>query len=280
MKKLTRIIFVMLLLLNPLTKSEAAYIGISDSNPGQGSAVAAFFTGDTKIKSAVLDGKPASFFEYKNFNAVVFPVSATAKPGNCKLKVIFEDGSFFDKQIAVKTTRFQKVVLGIPEELNMTPKTLTSNLQIQNNTISEVVDLVSDKTFFNQPFGLPLADNRKIGSRFGEIRQTGSEQIRHLGVDFTAPLGASVYAINSGVVKKVYFDTIYGNSILIDHGQGIFSAYFHMDKTIAKEGEEVKKGTKIGTVGKTGYATAPHLHLSVKINGISVDPIKFSSVFK
>jgi murein DD-endopeptidase MepM/ murein hydrolase activator NlpD len=81
-------------------------------------------------------------------------------------------------------------------------------------------------------------------------------------------------------VNKNYVDPIYGNAVLIDHGHGIFSAYFHLDKALAKQGSEVKKGTKIGTVGQSGYATGPHLHLSIKINGVSVDPLKFVTMFK
>ena len=259
--------------------AEAADFGVSNYSPFQGDAVALYFN-DVKPQSVVFDGQPVSIFLYKNFNISVFPIAATKKPGNYPLKIIFSGNSVLEKQIKVKARKFPKIVLGIPEELGLTPKKLVAGLQIGQKNIESAVEKKTEEIFFNKTFGLPLVDNRKITGWFGEIRKTGSEEIRHLGVDFAADSGALVFAINSGVVTKTYFDEIYGNSVIIDHGHGIFSAYFHLDKIKAKENASVKKGEVIGLVGKTGYATAPHLHLSVKISGVSVDPLRFISVFK
>src|SRR3989344_6112118 len=85
--------------------------------------------------------------------------------------------------------------------------------------------------------------------------------------------GAGVGAINAGLVRKAYVDAVYGNSVIVDHGQGIFSFYIPLDTIRVKEGAALKKGSLVGTVGNTGYAETPHLHLSIKINGVSVDPI-------
>ena len=87
-------------------------------------------------------------------------------------------------------------------------------------------------------------------------------------------------AINGGIVRKAYFDSVFGKSVVVDHGQGIFSLYLHLNEIRVKEGDQIKKGHLIGTVGQTGYAISPHLHLSVKISGVSVDPLKFVSSFK
>lgn len=271
------ILILLLFLIAPLVN--AADFTVSNYSPEQGDTVVIYFN-NPKPQSVIFDNQQLPIFRYKNFNISVLPIAATKKPVNYPLKIVFSNNNVFEKQIKVKTRKFPKVVLGIPEELKMTPQTLVANLQTSKKDIESITETKSEDIFFNQSFGLPLFNNKKIGSRFGEIRKTGDQEIRHLGIDLTADLGTPVASINSGVVRKTYFDEIYGNSIIIDHGHGIFSAYFHLNSIKAKENDSVKKGTIIGTVGKTGYATAPHLHLSIKINGSSVDPLRFVSAFK
>ena len=170
--------------------------------------------------------------------------------------------------------------LGIPKQLNLTPEKLITQLGEAKKDIDATARVQIDTILFNGPFGLPLFDNRKIASIFGEIRETGGTEIRHLGVDFEAPIGTPVGAMNNGIVRKAYVDPVYGNSVIVDHGKGIFSLYMHLNEMRVKEGGTVAKGTVVGTVGKTGYATSPHLHLSVKINSVSVDPLRFVRSFK
>lgn len=257
----------------------AADFSVSNYNPRQGDTVVVYFSG-SRPQSVLFDGQPVSIFSYKNYGIAVIPIAATKKTGDCKLKIVFGDGNAVEKQIKVKAAKFPLVVLGIPKELGMTPQGLASNLQVSNNDIKSVTAGKSEDVFFNKPFGLPLYNNKKLGSVFGEIRQTGDQQIRHLGIDLTANIGAAVASINDGIVRKAYSDEIYGNSVIVDHGHGIFSSYFHLNAIKVKENQQVKKGTVIGTVGKTGYATGPHLHLSIKVNDVSVDPLRFVSAFK
>jgi murein DD-endopeptidase MepM/ murein hydrolase activator NlpD len=261
-----------------LLRASVADFSVSNYSPQQGDTVVIYF--NSTPQSVTFDNQAVDVFRYKDSDISVLPIAATKKAGNYPLKIVFGKNNVCEKQITVRTKNFPKVVLGIPKETGLTQETLTSGLQTGNEIIQNTVEIKSEDIFLNQTFGLPLLDNRRIGSVFGEIRKTGNEEIRHMGVDLTANLGAGVAAINSGVVRKTYTDAVYGNSILIDHGHGIFSGYFHLNTIKVKENDVVKKGTIIGTVGKTGYATAPHLHLSIKINGVSVDPLRFVSAFK
>lgn len=68
---------------------------------------------------------------------------------------------------------------------------------------------------------------------------------------------------------------MYGKTLIIDHGFGIFSFYSHLNELKVSNGEKVNQGEAIGLSGKTGYALAPHLHFSIKLNGSSVDPLRF-----
>ncbi len=243
--------------------------------------------GDTVVVSvfnkipveATLGGLSSSIFKYRDHYRIVFGVSPDKKPGQYSLKITFQDGTIFDDYINVRKRRFRIVELGIPKELDLTPKALTKELGVIKKSLSPILDSVNPRVFFDKSFGLPLADNKSISSYFGEIRKTGSESIRHLGVDFGAPLGKYVYVINSGVVSRAYEDKVYGKSVIIDHGAGIYSLYLHLNKVFVSQGQSLSKGNILGTVGKTGYATSPHLHFSVKVRGVSVDPIGFVNAF-
>lgn len=259
----------------------AEVVRFSPSAPLQGDAVVATVLDKSRVpQSGTFDGEPVAVFRYRDLYRLVFPVSATKPAGSYPLVITFSDGGTLTETVKVKTRKFQKITLGIPEKLGLTPQTLVKKLETEKVSINEIANKRTAEIFFTAPFGLPLYDNRKVSSLFGEIRKTGDTEIRHLGVDFGASRGAHVGAMNAGIVRKAYMDTVYGNSVILDHGQGIFSLYLHLDEMRVKDGDQVKKGTVVGTVGTSGYATEPHLHLSLKVGGVSIDPIRFVANFK
>ena len=100
----------------------------------------------------------------------------------------------------------------------------------------------------------------------------------HRGLDLRGAVGKPIYAIAGGevlIADKFYYE---GNFVLIDHGSRIFSGYMHQEKILVEEGDRVKAGEKIGSVGHTGRATGPHLHIFLKINDVYVDPLSLISL--
>ena len=98
----------------------------------------------------------------------------------------------------------------------------------------------------------------------------------HMGIDFSAPVGTPVYATGDGVVKVSSRSARgLGNQILIDHGYGYETLYACMDELNVRNGQEVKRGDLIGTVGDTGLSVAPHLHYEVHLDGKAMNPINF-----
>jgi len=258
--------------------TQAAELRLLTPSVRQGQTIIAIF--DQKPQQLIIDNKLAETFLYQNSYRAVIPTSRTIPLGTHTLAATFPNGILKNTFITITPAFKKMIILPVPPKLEQTPKQLVQNLTTTNTAIKKQVALVSRNTFFSTGFGLPLYDNRKISSRFGEIRKTGNEQITHLGTDFDAKKGVAVAAINAGVVIASYLDPIYGNSVFIDHGQGIYSLYLHLDKRMVGKEQKVEKGQKIGTVGETGLASAPHLHLSIKINGISVDPIQFVNSFR
>ncbi|MGQ9577493.1 MAG: peptidoglycan DD-metalloendopeptidase family protein [Candidatus Aminicenantales bacterium] len=115
-----------------------------------------------------------------------------------------------------------------------------------------------------------------ITSGFGmRIDPFTGKQTFHKGIDIATNLGNPVLAPAEGVVVETKNDRIGGKTILISHGGGINTLYYHLDKILVKPGQKVKRGDIIGLVGKTGKALGPHLHYEVQVNGRSVNPLQF-----
>jgi murein DD-endopeptidase MepM/ murein hydrolase activator NlpD len=102
----------------------------------------------------------------------------------------------------------------------------------------------------------------------------GVAQRPHLGLDFRVPTGTPVAAMNQGTILLARFLYFEGNCVVIDHGQGLLSLYFHLSEFKVKEGDSVKRGQEIGLSGGTGRATGPHLHVAVRWQGTYLDPAR------
>lgn len=257
--------------------AQAAEVTLLTPTLRQGQTVIASFS--EKPAAVAFDGVSVNVFPFRSGWRIAVPLTLTATTGAHNLKATFANSSV-EKMVTVLRSRAPVVVLPVPEKLQQTPKQLVTNLAKTNTGISSVVTATSSITRFTTTFGLPLANNRNVTSVFGEVRQTGTERITHLGVDFGVPKGTAVAAINGGLVAASYLDPVYGNSVIIDHGQGIYSLYLHLDSRNVSKDLNVKKGKLIGRVGDSGLADAPHLHLSIKINGQSVDPLQFVGSFR
>jgi len=96
----------------------------------------------------------------------------------------------------------------------------------------------------------------------------------HPGVDIARATGTPIFAADSGYVAVVGWDSSgYGNMVIIDHGNGFQTRYAHLDGVIVRQGQSVKKGQQIATMGTTGRATGPHLHFEVIKGGVPRNPL-------
>ena len=115
-----------------------------------------------------------------------------------------------------------------------------------------------------------------VTSEFGRrISPFGGEREFHKGLDIATGYGRAVQAPAAGVVAEVTYQNDVGRTILIDHGHGLSTSYAHLSKAAVRPGAPVRKGDRIGYVGNTGRSTGSHLHYSVMLNGVAVNPRKY-----
>jgi len=219
------------------------------------------------------DNRVAVVKENTHWNALV-GIPLSAKPGQHKITIKTPQSSnelnftIVDKDYPAQylTIKKKRMVTGFTEadlkKINADKKAMTKAKSIWTE---QVID-----TNFITP-----VDGR-LSSLFGLKRFFNDVPKRpHNGLDIAAIIGTPIIAPASATVidtGNYYFN---GNTVFLDHGQGLLSAYLHMNKIVVKPGQIVQQGDKLGTVGETGRVTGPHLHWIVYLNKTPVDPALF-----
>lgn len=135
---------------------------------------------------------------------------------------------------------------------------------------------VNAERYFTGPFGLPAA--AAMNSPFGTRRSYngGAVDRFHNGADFASAPGASIYAVAPGRIVLSDLLNIRGNTVIIDHGWGVYTTYSHLTERLVPPGATVSAGDVIGTAGSTGRITGPHLHWEVWVQGVPVNPLQWT----
>ncbi|MDP8220809.1 MAG: M23 family metallopeptidase [Candidatus Stygibacter frigidus] len=134
----------------------------------------------------------------------------------------------------------------------------------------------------NQNSGSFMPDSVTIKNRFiPDLNPLSSEMVisqkfsdKHPGIDLAAPQGTEVKASAAGKIEVFEQDDYFGNLIIIEHFNGYYTFYGHLDQVFAVTGNFAEKGEVIGTVGSTGFSTGPHLHFSIRYNDNFIDPFQ------
>ncbi|MDP3058074.1 MAG: M23 family metallopeptidase, partial [bacterium] len=127
--------------------------------------------------------------------------------------------------------------------------------------------------YYSEPFVLPVAHS-KLTTEFGQPRYVNKSPnpSRHSGLDMAAPADTLMVATNRGKVTLAMNLILTGNTLVIDHGQGLFSIYFHMNDLYVENGQLVERGQEVGTVGSTGFSSGPHLHFTMSHYSQNLEP--------
>jgi murein DD-endopeptidase MepM/ murein hydrolase activator NlpD len=175
-----------------------------------------------------------------------------------------------ERQVTVNAKRFDVRKLTVAPQFVNPPASVQARISEESRRLREVYAGSAPEPLWNGPFVRPVTD--PANSRFG-ARSVFNGQPRnpHTGTDFLSPAGTPVKAPNAGrivVAADLFFS---GNTIVIDHGLGLFSTLAHLSAIAVEEGELVVSGAVVGNVGATGRVTGPHLHWALRVGGARVD---------
>jgi len=222
-------------------------------------------------ETARMNGRTVRLFPEAGASTGLMPVPALEKPGEYPLEFLDHGGAVLHAEtVTVRDARFpaQRIVLAQEiAELKPAAGEMEESESFRKN--------VTDVRHWSEPFRLPLPGCRT--SPYGVQRVVNGKPTGnyHAGIDQRGPAGQPVRAIAAGVVRLVRQWNIHGNTVAVDHGQGVGSMYLHLSKFAVAEGAAVKPGDVVGYVGTTGRSTAPHLHWSLYVNGVPVNPAQW-----
>lgn len=195
-------------------------------------------------------------------------------PGSHPLEIDWSSGHREQVAIQVKDKKYPSQYITVKNKRQVEPNAedllrITREQAITGKALSSLSEGIPQLDFL-QPAEGPLSGN------FGLKRFFNKEPRKpHSGLDIAAGEGAPIRAPADGKVVEVGDFFFTGNTVFIDHGQGLITLYAHMSKVDVKTGETVQRGQLLGKVGKTGRATGPHLHFAVFLNHTAVNPALF-----
>jgi murein DD-endopeptidase MepM/ murein hydrolase activator NlpD len=197
-----------------------------------------------------------------------------ARAGKQELTVIASvDGkeNTLRRAVQVRTKKYPKQELTLPPSMVTPPQEVYDRIAAERELTAAAKNTISAQRLWRLPLLRPVDGD--MTSAYGLQRiLNGTPKNPHRGNDMRSPMGNPVKAAADGVVILVGDHYYAGNSVYIDHGNGVVTMYFHLSKPIVKQGDKVQRGQAIGLSGMSGRATGPHLHFSVSVLGKLVDP--------
>lgn len=223
-----------------------------------------------------VDGRPLTFFPYAGGHAALFGIDLETKPGTHAWRVgVVESGReprSANGSVRIVRRDFHVERLTLPNTMvDLDPET-ERRAVAESKQLATLYRTITPERLWRGKFTNPVGTTA-AGSGFGARRIiNGQPRSPHSGSDFSAPRGTPVVAVNAGKVALVAEFFFPGRLVILDHGLGLYTAYFHLDTITVAEGECVERGQALGTVGATGRATGPHLHFGAQVVGARVDP--------
>jgi murein DD-endopeptidase MepM/ murein hydrolase activator NlpD len=196
------------------------------------------------------------------------------RKNNVIIQVTYNESTeIIEKKILKREYKIQRID-GLPKKQVTPPPEVYERIKEDNILIGEARSIDTAYNFFKDKFIYPV-DKYIVTGVYGSQRiLNGKPRRPHYGIDFHAPEGTPVKAMMDGEVtlaqKDMYFT---GGTIIFDHGHGISTLFMHMKDLNVKVGQKVKQGQIVGTLGKSGRATGPHLDIRLNWFDVKLDPV-------
>jgi len=210
-------------------------------------------------------------------NIAIIPISYWTNAGKYELQIIKNDKTF-KTQINILSGDFKNSYIKVDEDKEKIIKPKKEEVIKRKKEDQQMIKQAKNSSvqsmLFESKFIWPVKG--PISTDFGATRFVNNKlQSRHSGIDIAADKGTKIVAPNDGIVKLAANLLVTGNTIIIDHGFNIFSSYSHLSKITVNAESNVQKGEKIGEIGSTGFSTGPHLHWTITVGSVFVNPRNF-----
>ncbi len=267
---------VLLALLLPLVAVNAAELPREEVVPG-GIAIIQLAQSAGERPRAYYRGKQVMVVESQGRWHAVVGLSLSAKPGRHTLRVHQPSGNNAERVFEVRDKKYLEQHITLKNKRMVNPyKNDLKRIRGEQKRSREAFATWREQAGIDARFLLPVSG--RMSGPFGKKRFfNGQPRKPHSGLDIAAPKGTPVRAPAAGTVVETGNYFFNGNTVFIDHGQGLVTMYCHLDSIDVKIGDTVSKGQTIARVGATGRVTGPHLHWSVSLNNSRVDPVLFLS---
>jgi len=221
-------------------------------------------------------GRPLHFFPYADGQAALLGLDLDTAAGTLPWTVEVVDAEderrVFRGAVDVGSRRFVVQRLTVPPSMSDLDPETERRAVAESAKLRTLYRVVTPERLWQGRFLRPV-EGTDPGTGFGARRViNGQPRMPHSGLDFPAPLGAPIVAANGGRVALVAEYFFPGRLVVIDHGLGLYTLYFHLQSASVVEDGLVERGQRIGTVGASGRVTGPHLHFGVQLGAARVDP--------
>jgi len=201
---------------------------------------------------------------------LLLAVGALQKPGTYPIEFRSGEVSYKATIQVLETVRGRQALQLDKDTLNLLQP---DKVKAEHDRLVSVCEANQGPQTWQAAWKKPISSNR-ITTTFGMRRSYNGGPYRsyHEGIDYGAAKGVPVYAPAPGVVGLAEPLFVRGNAIVLQHGMGVCSGYFHLSRVLVKPGQRVSKGDLIGYVGSSGLSTGPHLHFEIRVWGVPTDP--------
>jgi murein DD-endopeptidase MepM/ murein hydrolase activator NlpD len=224
------------------------------------------------INSELIDNE-VTLYPYNKYLVGIIPVDTLIKPNTYSIDVKVNSIPTNNIKVNVLDKEFPIQHLTVSKGTNSLRK--DEYYKSDNENVAKARANTSNTKLWDGAFIQPVQG--RITTEYSAKRYVNksTDFYRHSGIDIANTLGTKIAADNNGKIVMAKKLIVYGNTIIIDHGMGVFTSYLHLDTIDVKEGDMVKKGDIIATMGTTGFSTGSHLHWTIHNNGVNVNPRYF-----
>ena len=244
----------------------------------QGEVAMVFVAGPSGAKEVEgsVAGQPLTFFPYGEAYAALAGIDLEARPGMATWRVGVVDAH--DRplrasgRLQIRARKFPVQRLTLPREMVELDAPTLKRVEEESKRLRTLYATITPERLWRGRFTKPVgvAD---AGEGFGARRIiNGRVRAPHAGLDYSADSGTPVVAANRGRVALVAEYFFPGRLVVLDHGLGLYTLYFHLERTDVTDGDRVERGQIIGRVGASGRATGPHLHFAAHLRQARIDP--------